>query len=87
MTSYSKYWRPKRGGRNVWLIGGTILMLLGVLDLNNVITGDIPFTLLQLGLLCLIASLIEDLRYRFYRKFEQAEDEAAQETEGIPTQR
>lgn len=75
MARYSKYWRPKRGTRNVWLIAGAILLLMGILDINNVIKARIPFVLMQLGILCLIASLLEDLRYRFYRKFEQAEDE------------
>ncbi len=77
MEKFSKYWRPKRHGRNVWLIGGAILLFLGLLDLNNVIKGDIPFVLIQLGILCIIGAFVEDLRYRFYRKFEQAEDEGA----------
>lgn len=87
MEKYSNYWRPKRKARNFWLGVAVIFLVLFLLDLNNIVKAGIPFVSLQIGLILFLVSLIEDLRYRFYRKFEQAEDEAAQENEEIPMQR
>jgi len=82
MEQYSNYWRPKRKARNFWLGVAVIFLALFLLDLNDIIKMGIPFVSLQIGILFFLASFIEDLRYRFYRKFEQAEDEASRETEG-----
>lgn len=87
VAEISAFWRPKKNGRNVWFWLGIVFLALGVLKVNNVLNIGIEFVQLTgFGVLLLLVALVEDLRYRFYRKFEQAEDEAAQETEGIQTQ-
>jgi len=75
MKKQSKFWLPRKNSRNVWLVFSVILFISGILDLNNIILGDIPWVLIQLGFLSLIGAHIEDLRYRFYRKFEVTDKE------------
>jgi len=88
VAEISAFWRPKKNGRNVWFWLGIVFLALGVLKVNHVLNIRIDFVQLEgFGVLLLLVAFVEDLRYRFYRKFEQAEDEAVRETEESPTQR
>ncbi|HKJ67842.1 MAG TPA: hypothetical protein VKA68_07780 [bacterium] len=82
MTEISKFWRPRRHGRNVWLWIGTSVLILGVLKVNDILDIGAEFgQLMVFGILLTLFAFVEDLRYRFYRKFEQADDEAAGSSE------
>jgi len=82
VTEISKFWRPRRHGRNVWLWIGTSVLILGVLKVNDILDIGAEFgQLMVFGILLTLFAFVEDLRYRFYRKFEQADDEAAGSSE------